>query len=66
MSSVDGAAASVLAAKDSAVMSQIAYALQAKSLDVAKQQGQAAVELVEQAAQLGKSHDTGRGFDAIG
>jgi hypothetical protein len=66
MSSVDSALGGVLAARESAIMNQIAFAVQAKALDAAKEQGQAAVQLVEQAAQVSKAVDSGSGFDAVG
>jgi hypothetical protein len=66
MSSVESAIGSVLVAKESVVKSQIALAVQAKALDAFKQQGQAAVQLVEQAAQLSKAIGSGTSFDAVG
>jgi hypothetical protein len=66
MSSIDGAISSVLAAKAAAQRTEIAYAVQAKAMDAAKQQGEAAVELLEQAAQLAKSLNSGTNFDATG
>ena len=64
--SSDCAIGSVVAAKDAAVKTEIAYAVQAKALDAVRQQGDAATQLVEQAAQLGKSLGTGARFDAVG
>jgi hypothetical protein len=37
-----------------------------KSLDAAKEQGQAFVEMLEEVAQMSRSLDTGRRFDATG
>ncbi len=66
MSSVDSALSGYLAAKDAAVQSQIGFAIAAKRLDAAQQQGDAAVELLQAAAQLSKSLDRGATFDALG
>jgi hypothetical protein len=66
MSTIDGAIGGLMAAKQSAQQTQIAYAIQAKSMDALKQQGQVAVQLVEQAAQVAKSPDSGGTFDATG
>ena len=66
MTSIDCAIGSLLAAKEAAQQTQIAYAVQAKSMDAAKQQGDAAVELLAQAAQFAKSLGSGSNFDAIG
>ena len=66
MSSIDGAVSSVLAAKDSALKTQIGFALAAKQLDAQQQQGDAVNQLLEAAAQLSKSIGTGSGFDGVG
>jgi len=65
MSSIDPAISSVLAAKQAAVKSQIAFALAAKSLDAQKQQGDAAVKLIDAARQTGKEIGRGTQFDAV-
>jgi hypothetical protein len=64
--SADCAIGSVTAAKDAAVKAEIAYTIQAKALDAARQQGDAANQLLAQAAQLSKSLTTGTKFDAVG
>ena len=66
VSSIDGAIGSVLAAREAAQQTQIAYAVQAKSMDAAKQQAEAVVELVAQAAKVAKSLGSGTIFNAIG
>ena len=63
MISVDGAIASVLAAKESAVDAQVQFAVAAKSLDAQRQQGDAAVQLLEAAVQLSKAVGKGSLFD---
>jgi hypothetical protein len=65
-SSLDPAVSSVMAAKDNALRTQINYAVAAKQLDATQQQGEAVNQLIEQAAQLGKSLTSGQGFDAVG
>ena len=64
MPSIDGAISSVLAAKESAILTQAAFAVAAKQLEATAQQGEAAVELIEAAAQLSKAIGTGQVFDA--
>jgi hypothetical protein len=64
MSSIDPAIASVIAAKQSAVQSQIAVALADKSLDAAKQQADALVQLMSSAGATGKAVGRGGQFDA--
>lgn len=66
MCSTDSAISSVIAARQSAVNSQIAYAVAAKKLQATKQQGDAAAQLLEAAVQLGKAVGKGRNFDAVG
>ena len=65
MSSIDGAISSVLAAKDSALKTQIGYAIAGKQLAAQRQQGDAVNQLLEAAAQLSKSISTGGGFDGV-
>ena len=65
MSSIDGAISSVLAAKDSALKTQIGYAIAGKQLDAQQQQGDAVNQLLETAAKLAKSIGTGGGFDGV-
>ena len=62
--SVDGALASVLAAKQNAVQVQAAFAVAAKGLSAMREQGAAATELLEAAAQLNKTIGKGDLFDA--
>jgi len=66
MSSIDSALSQLLASKESAVQSQIGFALAAKSLQASKDQGQAAVALLDAAAQIGKAVGRGENFDAVG
>ena len=66
MASVDGVTLSVLAAQQIQLNSQITVSLQSKALDAAKKQGEAYVQLIEQAAQIGKTVETGKRFDATG
>jgi hypothetical protein len=65
-SGIDPAVASVLSAKENALRAQVTFAVAAKQLDAVEQQGDAINQLIEQAAQLGKSLDTGKRFDAAG
>ena len=64
MSSIDPAIASVIAAKQSALQSQIAVALAEKSLSATQQQGDAIVQLINDAGNLGKALGRGTQFDA--
>ena len=64
MPSIDGAISSELAAKESAIQAQAAFAVAAKQLDATAQQGEAAAELLEAAAQLSKAIGKGQVFDA--
>jgi hypothetical protein len=64
--SVDGAIASVIAAKQAAVHNQVGFAVAGKQLDAAAQQGQAAVALLDAAAQLSKAAGLGQRFDTQG
>ena len=63
MSSVSNAINAVLAARSSAVQQQIGIAMLAKSQAAAKQQGQAAAEMLEATAQLGKALGKGERLD---
>ena len=65
MSAIDPAISSVIAAKQSAVQSQIAIALAEKSLSATKQQGDAIVQLIRDAGHLGKAIGRGEQFDAV-
>ncbi len=66
MSSIDGAIASVLAAKDTALKFEVATTVAAKSLDAQRQQGDAINQLISQAAQLSKEVGKGGNFDGVG
>ncbi|MCA9231185.1 MAG: hypothetical protein KDA57_11060 [Planctomycetales bacterium] len=66
MTNVDNAVSSVLAAKEAATRQQIGFALLAKSQAAAKQQGQAAIQLLEATAQLSRALGKGQNFDAVG
>ena len=63
MNSVDSAISSVVAAKQSALSSQISTAVAAKQLQATKQQGDSAVQLIENAAAIGKEAGKGAVFD---
>ncbi len=65
-SAIDPAISSVLAAKDSALRSQVSAAVAGKQLDALEQQGEAVNQLLSQAAQLSKSLTSGQSFDAVG
>lgn len=65
MSSLDPAIEATLAAQNSATQAQIAVALMAKQMTAAKQQGQAAVALLDAAAQMSKALGKGQTFDAV-
>ena len=62
--SIDPAVASVIAAKQSAVQSQIAVSLAEKSLSATKKQGDAIVQLIKDAGNFGKALGRGDLFDA--
>ena len=64
LSSIDPAIGSVIAAKESALQSQIAVALAEKALSSRQQQGDAIVQLIDNAANIGKAIGRGESFDA--
>ena len=64
MTSVSDPTQQVIAAQQSAVAQKIGYAVMAKQNDAMQQQGEAAAQLVEQAAQIGKAIGAGENFDA--
>ena len=64
MSSIDPAVQAVLSSRESALSSQIQYSLLGKQLEANKQAGQAIVDLLEGAAQLSRSNNSGGAFDA--
>ena len=66
MDSINSAISSVIEAKNAATQQQIAYALLAKSQAVVKAQGQAATELLQAAANIGKALGRGQQFDVVG
>ena len=63
MSSLDPAISTVLAAQEGALQSQIQFALAGKALDAAQQNGQTANQLLDAAAQISRSLNTGGSFD---
>ncbi len=66
MSAIPQAAQQLLDAKQFAQNQDIAMAVASKTLDAVEQQGEAAVALVEQAAQIGKAPGAGQHFDSHG
>ncbi len=64
MPAINSALSSVLAAREAAISTQIGVAVAAKQLEASKIQGQAAVELLDAAAQLSKALGRGGLFDA--
>lgn len=64
MSGIEGASA-MSAIQQASVRTEISFALAAKQLDTQKQLGQAAVELIESAAQLAKEVGKGGQIDSI-
>lgn len=63
MSGIDPAIASVLAARQAALQTQIAMAVAGKQVDAVRQQGAAAVELLEAAVAQGRAIDRGTHLD---
>jgi hypothetical protein len=59
------ACSSVMAAQSEAMSSQITFAVLKKQQDASKAQGEAAVQLLQSAAQAGKAIGKGNHFDAI-
>jgi hypothetical protein len=66
MSAIPQPVQQLLDAKQFAQQQEIAVAITAKTLDAAEKQGEAAVALVDQAAQIGKSIGAGQHFDSHG
>ncbi|QDT01306.1 hypothetical protein [Adhaeretor mobilis] len=64
MNSIDPAVGAVLAAKQASQQQTIGYTLLAKSLQATEAQGQAALDLLDSAAALGKAHGKGSHFDS--
>lgn len=64
MTSIDPAISGLLAAKDSAVKTQIGFAVAAKQLDASRQEGEAVNQLLQAAARMSKAIGKGDGFDA--
>ncbi len=65
MSSIDPAIQTVLNAQQSAANTKIQFTLAAKALNVTKAQGAAMLQLLDSAANVGKSNHTGHHFDTI-
>lgn len=65
MSSIDSSLNGLLAAREAQAHAQVQFAVAAKSLQVHKQLGQAAVELIDAAAHLSKALGRGTQFDAV-
>ncbi|MEM8865856.1 MAG: hypothetical protein AAGF31_09970 [Planctomycetota bacterium] len=63
--SANGAIESLLAAEQGATQSKIAYAIAAKGQDAQQAAGDAAIQLLEAATQLGKAPGKGAHFDAV-
>ncbi len=66
IANLDPAISTLLATQQNAVQSQIQFALADKQQTATQQQGEALVALIETAANLSKSVNTGRAFDAVG
>ncbi|TWT32532.1 hypothetical protein KOR34_42950 [Posidoniimonas corsicana] len=64
--STDSAINSVLAAKQAESYGRVAFAVARKSLDAQQAAGDAAVQLIEAAGQLGKAAGKGQQLDAVG
>lgn len=65
MPSVDSAINGLLAAREAQTHAQVQFAVAAKGLQVHKQLGQAAVDLIDAAANLSKALGRGTNFDAV-
>lgn len=65
MSFVNNLVTSFSAIKQSQTQSQVSYAVAGKQLDATRQQGDAAVQLIEAAANVGKSQHTGKVLDKL-
>ncbi|MDA7950464.1 MAG: hypothetical protein MPJ24_03165 [Pirellulaceae bacterium] len=55
-----------MSAQESQIHAKIAFAMAAKQLDATRLQGDAAVELIEVAANMGRSPHSGHKLDLIG
>ncbi|MBX7166261.1 MAG: hypothetical protein K1X74_07915 [Pirellulales bacterium] len=66
MSGLDPAISSVLAAKQSALQTQISFAIAGKQQEAVRQQGDALVQLLQSIATQGKSPDRGKLCDCSG
>jgi len=64
MSGIDASITNLVAAQRGALSSKISYAVAAKQLDAAEQQGEAVLSLLDGAAQLGKAVGKGDHVDA--
>ncbi|MHC2067334.1 YjfB family protein [Bremerella sp. T1] len=66
MTSVDGIASQATAIQQAQVQNQADIAVAKKTLDAQKQQGDAAVQLIESAARISKSPGTGNLINTTG
>ena len=66
MSGLDPAISSVLAAKQSALQTQISFAIAGKQQQAVRQQGDAIVQLLQNIAAGGKVPNRGQSFDSAG
>jgi len=66
MSSVEGIAQTATAIQQSQVKNEVGIAVAKKTLDTQKQQGDAAVQLIESAARISKSPGTGNLINTSG
>jgi len=64
VSPIDNTFGAAVAVQEASVRSQISFAVHAKVLDAAKQQGDGVAQLLEQAEKLSKNSPSGDGFDA--
>jgi len=66
MDSIDGAINSLIGAQQYAVRSEINMAVMAKQMDAQRLQSDAAVALIDAAAQLSRDISNGTQFDSLG
>jgi len=66
MNSVEGIAQTATAIQQSQVKNEVGVAVAKKTLDAQKQQGDAAVQLIESAARISKSPGTGALINTTG
>ncbi len=65
MSAIPQPVQDVLSAQQQALNSKIAFAVAGKQQDAVNLQGQAAVDMIDQAAQLSKAIGAGKHFDGL-